>query len=195
MSKMHSSQMSGFGTLLQVRKIVLLTLIAGCGRIGFAALGAMPDGASSDALDAQVTALIPPSCIAQTAGADHRCGAAMNADCCGSFEIPLETFARDGNAAYPATVSGFRLDAFLVTVGRFRPFVAATAAGWVPADGAGTHTHVNSGRGLANSGLAGGLISEAMFSTSGGRPTMRVARSRFERVASMVAWLRQGAAR
>jgi formylglycine-generating enzyme required for sulfatase activity len=61
------------------------------------------------------------------------------------------------NEADPATVSGFRLDRYLVTVGRFRQFVRAwTAASSVdggvasmlPA-GSGKHTHLNGGRGLA----------------------------------------------
>jgi sulfatase modifying factor 1 len=50
----------------------------------------------------------------------------------------------------PATVSGFRLDKYLVTVGRFRQFVAAWngGTGYVPAAGAGRHTHLNDGNGL-----------------------------------------------
>jgi formylglycine-generating enzyme required for sulfatase activity len=58
--------------------------------------------------------------------------------------------------ADPATVSGFRLDKYLVTVGRFRQFVAAwnNGTGWVPAAGSGKHTHLNGGQGLANT--AGG---------------------------------------
>ena len=48
-------------------------------------------------------------------------------------------------------MSGFRLDKYLVTVGRFRQFVAASAAGWVPTAGSGKHAHLNGGQGLANS--------------------------------------------
>jgi sulfatase modifying factor 1 len=58
--------------------------------------------------------------------------------------------------ADPATVSGFRLDKYLVTVGRFRKFVNG-GAGYVPAAGAGKHTHLNGGQGLANSGAGGGF--------------------------------------
>ncbi len=57
----------------------------------------------------------------------------------------------DGGAtdlANPATVSGFRLDKYEVTVGRFRQFVAAWVNGWTPAPGAGKHSHLNGGLGL-----------------------------------------------
>jgi formylglycine-generating enzyme required for sulfatase activity len=52
-----------------------------------------------------------------------------------------------------ATVSTFRLDKYLVTVGRFRQFRDAVlppdgGPGWVPLAGSGIHTHVNGGRGL-----------------------------------------------
>jgi formylglycine-generating enzyme required for sulfatase activity len=57
--------------------------------------------------------------------------------------------------ADPATVSGFRLDKYLVTVGRFRQFVAAWNAGWLPATESGKHIHLNRGQGLANSALPG----------------------------------------
>jgi sulfatase modifying factor 1 len=59
--------------------------------------------------------------------------------------------------ADPATVSGFRLDKYLVTVGRFRSFVNAwnNGSGFLPAAGSGKHTHLNSGKGLANSASSG----------------------------------------
>ena len=54
----------------------------------------------------------------------------------------------------PATVSDFRLDKYPVTLGRFRQFVNAwnSGSGYVPPAGSGKHTHLNGGRGLANSG-------------------------------------------
>jgi formylglycine-generating enzyme required for sulfatase activity len=58
--------------------------------------------------------------------------------------------------AFPATVSAFRLDKYEVTVGRFRQFVAAVVAGWTPDLGAGKHTHLNAGMGLANGDPAAG---------------------------------------
>jgi formylglycine-generating enzyme required for sulfatase activity len=53
----------------------------------------------------------------------------------------------------PATVSDFRLDKYLVTVGRFRQFAAAWSSGWKPSAGSGKHTYLNGG-GLADT--AGG---------------------------------------
>jgi formylglycine-generating enzyme len=57
----------------------------------------------------------------------------------------------------PAAVSSLRLDKYDVTVGRFRRFVAAVlptdgGVGWLPTGGSGTHTHLNSGKGLLNVG-------------------------------------------
>jgi len=50
--------------------------------------------------------------------------------------------------ADPATVSSFRLDKYLVTVGRFRQFVSAWKAGYTPKAGSGKHAHLNGGNGL-----------------------------------------------
>jgi formylglycine-generating enzyme len=89
--------------------------------------------------------------------------------CCTSLEVPSGTYYRtyvsneDGGAteeADPASVSGFQLDKYLVTVGRFRQFVSVAlppggGAGWTPPEGSGKHTQLNSGAGLANSGSAG----------------------------------------
>jgi formylglycine-generating enzyme required for sulfatase activity len=66
------------------------------------------------------------------------------------------TYGNDGTGPTaeddPATISGFRLDRYLVTVGRFRQFVAAWngGAGYMPAAGAGKHTHLNGGNGLVD---------------------------------------------
>ena len=74
--------------------------------------------------------------------------------------MPTGTFVRDGSfwqpASYPATISGFRLDKFDVTVGRFRAFINAGPSAWSPATGSGKHTHLNGGQGLATSGTGGG---------------------------------------
>jgi formylglycine-generating enzyme required for sulfatase activity len=53
-------------------------------------------------------------------------------------------------SAGQATLSSYRLDRYEVTVGRFRQFVSATAAGWLPASGSGKHVHLNGGQGLVN---------------------------------------------
>ncbi len=94
------------------------------------------------------------------------CGA-NSESCCTSLEVNSGTYYRtydpltaaglavaaDGGPtgeADPATVSGFRLDKYLVTVGRFRQFVAAWNGGgsFTPATGSGKHTHLNEGMGL-----------------------------------------------
>ncbi len=98
------------------------------------------------------------------------CGASRES-CCTSLPVSGGTFDRtygdlspvDGgfdaspdlratHAADPATVSGFRLDKYLVTVGRFRQFVIAwnAGSGYRPTPGSGKHTHLNGGRGLAD---------------------------------------------
>ena len=74
--------------------------------------------------------------------------------------VPYVDLAADGGAtglADPAAVSGFRLDKYEVTVGRFRQFVAAWngGAGYTPPAGSGKHTHLNGGHGLADSGRPG----------------------------------------
>jgi formylglycine-generating enzyme required for sulfatase activity len=67
------------------------------------------------------------------------------------------TYKNNGNGptdlALSATVSSFRLDKYLVTLGRFRRFVAAWngGAGYSPPAGSGKHAHLNGGQGLANS--------------------------------------------
>jgi len=85
--------------------------------------------------------------------------------CCASPEIPGGTYDRtytntgDGGVGgtEPATVSGLRLDEYSVTVGRFREYVNAwsAGAGYTPAAGSGKHTHLNGGKGLANSATPG----------------------------------------
>jgi formylglycine-generating enzyme required for sulfatase activity len=86
-------------------------------------------------------------------------------NCTSSFEVEGgvydRTYTNGGTAATaladPATVSGFRMDEYLVTVGRFRQYVSyVTADGGAPPDnGSGIHTHLNGGFGLANSGNPG----------------------------------------
>jgi formylglycine-generating enzyme required for sulfatase activity len=89
------------------------------------------------------------------------CGSSRET-CCASLKVAGGTYDRtylnDGSAVTgqddPASVSGFRLDKYLITVGRFRRFVADSVAGWVPAPGSGKHTHLNGGKGLADSASA-----------------------------------------
>ena len=104
----------------------------------------------------------PPSCATEGAGLTN-CGspdggAEGGESCCTSLEVPggtyFRTYANSGSGptgeADPATVSGFRLDKYEVTVGRFRQFVSAWKSRWLPAPGSGIHVHLNGGQGLAN---------------------------------------------
>lgn len=95
------------------------------------------------------------ACVARSCRAmPTNCGPSGNEDCCSSPLVSGGSFFRtyDGvnytDAGYPASVSGFRLDRFEVSVGRFRRFVAAWNSGWRPEAGDGRHLHLNDGRGL-----------------------------------------------
>jgi formylglycine-generating enzyme required for sulfatase activity len=84
------------------------------------------------------------------------------------------TYTNDGNAtgphitgeANPATVSSFRLDKYMVTVGRFRAFANALAGGYHPAGGSGKHTHLNHGQGLVDVGNFSGVSYETGWVSS-----------------------------
>jgi formylglycine-generating enzyme required for sulfatase activity len=94
-------------------------------------------------------------------------GGSGSESCCTSLEVTtaLESetspyyrtylYGLTSSYADPAKVSSFRLDEYLVTVGRFRQFVAAWSGGYYPPAGSGKHTHLNGGAGLANSASAG----------------------------------------
>ncbi len=83
----------------------------------------------------------PPSCMAL---ADD-CGPNRDEDCCSSLEVPGGSFNRLNSSAAPATISGFSLDRFEVTVGRFRKYVDSLPAS-APSLGDGAHPRVpNSG--------------------------------------------------
>jgi sulfatase modifying factor 1 len=137
-----------FGVATDLRRCMIVLA-------GLVACSSAPEG---DAIDASTTGA---SCGVSGAGTSH-CGASGES-CCTSPEVPGGSYARtytnDGGGptaeSDPAAVSGFRLDNYLVTVGRFRQFVTASAAGWVPPAGAGKHAHLNAGQGLASSDGAG----------------------------------------
>lgn len=105
----------------------------------------------------------PPSCKSSGPGISD-CGS-PGESCCTNTKITggafYRTYTSDGSAATntadPATISDFRLDKYLVTVGRFRKFVAAwdQGSGFTPDTGSGKHGHLNGGKGLADSGAAG----------------------------------------
>ncbi|MDX2053724.1 MAG: SUMF1/EgtB/PvdO family nonheme iron enzyme [Polyangiaceae bacterium] len=77
-----------------------------------------------------------PSCL----GLASDCGALGVDSCCASGVIPGGTFDRSNDTNFPATVSGFRLDNYEVTVGRFRKFVAAYSQSMIP-PGAGKNVN------------------------------------------------------
>ncbi len=124
--------------------------------------------------DAGDEELQPPSCRTSGDGRTN-CGATESESCCTSLQVEGGTYFRtydpimivngviepvEGGAtdeADPATVSGFRLDKYPVTVGRFRSFVAAWdgGAGYFPPAQSGKHTHLNGGQGLANAASPG----------------------------------------
>jgi sulfatase modifying factor 1 len=86
---------------------------------------------------------VPPSCLGN------------KTPVCTSYEVPGGAFDRsyDGvtytDAGAPAVVSGFRLDAYEVTVARFSNFVTAVVLGTgLPEAGAGKHVHLNGEKGL-----------------------------------------------
>jgi formylglycine-generating enzyme len=138
--------------------------------------------ASDGGLDSQpsvVAGPIGPSCAASGPGTSD-CGPGAES-CCASPVIMGGTYFRtydgvtqagsqpklapDGGAtglADPATVSDFRLDRYLVTVGRFRAFVSAWSGGngWLPPPGSGKHTHLNGGLGLVNVAVDAGVAYE-----------------------------------
>jgi formylglycine-generating enzyme len=91
-----------------------------------------------------------PSCI----GLATTCGASGSDSCCNSPEVPGEVMyyrsydvAPDGSfgdMSAPATVSNFRLDKYVVTVGRFRAFVHAGMGTRLnpPSVGVGAHAKI-----------------------------------------------------
>ncbi len=108
----------------------------------------------------------PEACSGGTGPGLTDCGSTRES-CCASLEVQGGAFFRaytnDGTGAQgeslPATVAAFRLDKYMVTVGRFRRFVSAWKAGYVPSGGSGKHAYLNEGDGLANSGAGGGFES------------------------------------
>jgi formylglycine-generating enzyme required for sulfatase activity len=156
--------------------VVVAALTMACSHAaGRAGVPASADGASPNvptpACDSG-PCVEPPSCAVSAKGTTD-CGASHES-CCVSPEVPGGTYDRtydpvedggplvatDGGPtgeADPASVSGFRLDKYLVTVGRFRQYVnyVTGPTGGPPPAGSGVHTHLNEGRGLANSGAPG----------------------------------------
>lgn len=135
---------------------------SGASASGFAATSGAPIVVAISAAQSP-----PPSCAFAGPGVSD-CGSNQES-CCTSYAVPGGTYYRtydslndydqpalapDGGPtgeADPASVSRFSLDKYNVTVGRFRPFVAAWKGGWLPTAGSGKHAHLNGGQGLASS--------------------------------------------
>lgn len=131
------------------------------------------DAAANSASDAGVADDVSdePSCLESgdsgtqplscTAGGPGMTNCGLNEEsCCTSLDVCGGTYYRaytnagsgPTGEADPASVTTFRLDKYLVTVGRFRQFVAAWngGSGYTPPAGSGKHTQLNNGLGLAN---------------------------------------------
>jgi len=94
------------------------------------------------------------------------CGVSGPDSCCTSLRVEGGVFYRKytssggavkPGASYRATLSAFKLDKYLVTVGRFRKFVTAWTRGYRPAPSSGIHAHLNGGKGLVAVGLDSGV--------------------------------------
>jgi len=142
-----------------------------CGACGTVCAKATPECARGACI-----ATPAPNCAPGGPGLAN-CGVSAES-CCASADVTGGTFFRtydtalpdagpdagavigpDGGAtgeADPATVSTFRLDEYLVTVGRFRQFVTAwnQYTGYYPPAGSGVHTHLHGGNGLVALGVA-----------------------------------------
>jgi formylglycine-generating enzyme required for sulfatase activity len=117
-----------------------------------------------------------PNCAPGGAGLSN-CGSGTTS-CCKSQEVTGGTYDRaysnsgsgpTGGSA-PASISGFQLDAYEVTMGRFRQFVIAWngGTGWTPSSGSGKHAHLNGGSGLVNVAAPAdaGIVYESGWNTA-----------------------------
>jgi len=125
--------------------------------------GASVSGGGSSASGASGAGSEPRSCSVSGPGLTT-CGKSGNESCCTSPLVAggafFRTYVNAGTGptgtADQATISSFRLDKYEITVGRFRQYVKdLSGSGAPPAAGSGKHTHLNDGKGLANSGSSG----------------------------------------
>ncbi len=152
-----TSKLTRMASAAHGRPVVLgliIGVLAGCG------YPALPQLVPGDALDAQVSDAAaavdgspvdgPPQ-FTSCSGLAMTCGPGANESCCRTEAVPGGTFLRgyDGTVTYPdmgypATVSGFELDVYEVTVGRFRAFVNAGLGTQAssPIAGAGAHPRI-----------------------------------------------------
>jgi len=141
------------------------TLVGGSSGAGSSVAGS-PGGGVAGAAGAAGAALAssaPASCATSGDGRTT-CGPNGDESCCSSPPVTGGTYSRtytnSGSSAQgkadPATLSSFRLDKYETTVARFREYVKyLDGGGSPPAAGSGKHTHLNGGKGLADSGKSG----------------------------------------
>lgn len=138
---------------------VFVVVVAACGRESATLVAKTDSPAPTGSAPTDVAPVDPatnagehaPSCERGGPGAGNDCGLSGDTACCASSEIPGGAFFRWKNGAapdpqdeFPATVGGFALDLFEVTVGRFRAFVEAGGGTRVhgPKEGSGAHPKI-----------------------------------------------------
>lgn len=139
----------GSSMLLRIVRYAALPMLHLAASCSYPALPPLPVDEGDAGPDAPPVAAEPASCkdLADT------CGPSGTDDCCTSLEVPGGTFFRhydnagdsmSGDTIYPATVSGFFLDKYEVTVGRYRAFVNAGMGtqNQPPSTGSGAHPHI-----------------------------------------------------
>jgi formylglycine-generating enzyme required for sulfatase activity len=124
------------------RLSALATLLSFCGCIDILGIS----GEYTEASDAAATPVF------HTEGVNHQsCIQPLSCagqSCCSNPQVAGGAFLMGSDAGYDespehkATVSPFQLDAFEVTVGRFRAFLQDYEKGWRPIDGAGGHPKI-----------------------------------------------------
>jgi formylglycine-generating enzyme required for sulfatase activity len=129
--------------------VPMLVVLAACGSSDDSPSG---EGSSSGTPGTQAVGPSKGRSCTGGPGADKKCGgqedddqAEGSVDCCDVQQVPGGTYNRFNDPAYPATVSKFTLDTFLVTAGRFRTWVDATDGNLraaAPAAGKGAHPKI-----------------------------------------------------
>lgn len=114
-------------------------------------LASVTDGSLGDGAGGGNSTPVSAASCAEPGAGRGDCGDEKES-CCTSLLVPGGTFNRGNDPEAPATLSSYRLDKYEVTVGRYRKFVDAWVGGWRPSSGAGKHTHLNGGQGLAKRG-------------------------------------------